>query len=320
MGMDVGNSHPAGGAHGASGGGHMRDRAAGRSDAADRPGATGRARAAEGGMGAGHGAGGAGHQKARKSLDASAGAVGGAAGGAVKGVAELGAKPGAAGATVGGGDTAPGSDIAASISGLQAILDELKAAIAQLSPSASVAGASGGGATGGGTAGAASGGCGMTAVKGRSGEAATAQQFVAPISTVATQQITAEKEDSAFEQQVLELVNRERAAAGLQPVTYNGVLDTAAEQHATHMSGVGRMAHEGIGDADPGTRIRAAGFRDSWGENVATGQTSPEQVVREWMASPEHRRNIMNPDYRQLGVSQVTSQGGRSYWAQEFGA
>lgn len=127
-------------------------------------------------------------------------------------------------------------------------------------------------------------------------------------------------EDHNFEQRVLDLVNAERARAGLRPLSYQRQLDQASEGHARHMAGVGRMAHEGIGDGDPGSRILATGFDDSWGENVATGQTSPEQVVAEWMASPGHRRNIMDPNYRFLGVSYEVAAGGRTYWAQSFGA
>jgi uncharacterized protein YkwD len=127
-------------------------------------------------------------------------------------------------------------------------------------------------------------------------------------------------EDHAFENRVLQLVNVERAKAGLPALSYQRQLDQASEAHARHMAAVGQMAHEGIGDGDPGSRILATGFNRSWGENVATGQLSPEQVVAEWMASPGHRRNIMDPEYRYLGVSYETAANGRTYWAQSFGA
>lgn len=127
-------------------------------------------------------------------------------------------------------------------------------------------------------------------------------------------------EDGAFEQRVLDLVNVERVRAGLQPLTYQRQLDAASEGHAVQMARAGTMAHVGIGDGDPGSRILAQGFRNAWGENLATGQLSPEQVVREWMASPGHRRNIMDPNYRFLGVSYTTGADGRTYWAQSFGA
>lgn len=128
------------------------------------------------------------------------------------------------------------------------------------------------------------------------------------------------REDHPFEQRVLELVNVERARHGLAPLRYQRQLDQASEGHNRQQVATRTMAHDGIGDGDPGSRIRATGFNRSWGENVATGQTSPEQVVAEWMASPGHRRNILDPSFSYLGVSYATAADGRSYWAQSFGA
>jgi uncharacterized protein YkwD len=198
---------------------------------------------------------------------------------------------------LGGG--APGS--------LQAALDALKAAVQALAEAVSKMGVAGGGGHG----------CGGAKVAGVQGQAAARTEFVARAATTTS---SGGKEDDWFEQRVHELINQERAKHGLAPVRYNGALDNAAEKHAHHMSLVGRMAHSGIGDGDPGERVRAEGFRKAWGENVATGQTSPEQVVREWMNSPSHRRNILDPNFRQMGVGMVTAENGRTYWAQKFGA
>jgi uncharacterized protein YkwD len=196
-----------------------------------------------------------------------------------------------------------GSDMASALSALTAALKSLAEAVSKMK-----GGTSGGGGMSG---------CGgHDGVMGVQGTAATKQQYVAKHVTPVN---TTKKEDDKFEQQVLELINKERAKYGLSAVKYSGVLDNAAEKHAQHMSVVGKMAHDGIGDGDPGERIRAEGFRNSWGENVATGQTSAAQVVREWMNSPDHRRNILDPNFRQMGVGYVTSASGRSYWAQEFG-
>lgn len=217
-----------------------------------------------------------------------------------------------AGASGGGGDAAAGvnalgggGDLASALAGLATALKSLADLVSKMN-------ISGGGGSGG------MAGCGGGAkVAGVQGQAATKQQFVAKATAPTT---TATGEDNAFEQRVLELINEERRKAGLGGVVYNGTLDNAAEKHATHMSLVGSMAHDGIGDGDPGERARAEGWRKSWGENVATGQTSPEQVVREWMNSPTHRKNILDPNFRNMGVGYVTAANGRSYWAQEFGA
>lgn len=154
-------------------------------------------------------------------------------------------------------------------------------------------------------------------------------QAVAGLVSIATQQAKlgrdingvplATGEDHPMELQVLRLVNAERARYGLAPVSYDRRLDAAAESHNAQQVATRTMSHDGIGDGDPGSRIRATGFSSSWGENVATGQLSAEQVVAEWMASPGHRRNVLDPDFRLMGVSYAVGSDGRTYWAQEFG-
>ena len=225
------------------------------------------------------------------------GQVAGESGGPAKDATQVGGAADAAKGASGGG----GTDLASILKSLSETIKSLADAVSKMNVSG------GGGMSGCG---------GMTKVAGVYGKAATKTQTVARVA----QPSTSKAEDHAFEQRVLELINVERAKAGLGAVSYNGTLDSAAEGHASHMAKVGKMAHDGIGDADPGARARSAGWRRAWGENVATGQTSPEQVVREWMNSPTHRRNILDPDYKYMGVGYVTAANGRSYWAQEFGA
>ncbi len=215
-----------------------------------------------------------------------------------------------AGAT-GGGDAGAGAAALGGGSDLSSILKSLSEAVKALAEAVSKMNVSGGGGS--------MAGCNMGGkVAGVQGEAATKKQYVARTPQAVAS--SRKDEDDAFEQRVLELINVERQKAGLAPVSYNATLDSAAEKHAAHMAAVRRMAHDGIGDGDPGARARAEGWRKSWGENVATGQTSPEQVVREWMNSPTHRRNIMDPNFRNMGVGLTMGADGRSYWAQEFGA
>ncbi|MEO6866951.1 MAG: CAP domain-containing protein [Gaiellales bacterium] len=232
-----------------------------------------------------------------------AGSVGGASGAPTK---VAGAKGGdaAKGATMikGGG----GSELSAALEGVKNAIKALKEAITQLQ--ARVAGGGGGG-------------CGAPGkVAGVQGAAAKKTQTVAKNQSIVPLQARATVENNQFEQRVHDLVNAERAKAGLAPVKYNQTVDNAAEKHASHMAKVGQMAHAGIGDGDPGQRIRAEGWNKAWGENVATGQRSPEQVVREWMDSPTHRRNILDPNFREMGVALAVDQSGRTFWAQEFGA
>ena len=54
------------------------------------------------------------------------------------------------------------------------------------------------------------------------------------------------------------------------------------------------------------------------GENIAKGQTSPENVMNSWMDSPGHKANILSPNYGKIGVGCYTDPHGYIYWVQEF--
>jgi len=54
------------------------------------------------------------------------------------------------------------------------------------------------------------------------------------------------------------------------------------------------------------------------GENIAMGQTSPQQVMQGWMNSPGHRANILNASFTQIGVGIAQNAQGRYYWTQQF--
>ncbi|MFP3896464.1 MAG: CAP domain-containing protein [Anaerolineales bacterium] len=108
---------------------------------------------------------------------------------------------------------------------------------------------------------------------------------------------------SDFAQRVIELTNEERIKRGLAPLETSPALMDAARGHSEDMACNDSLSHIGSDDSDPGERISRAGY-DWWtyGENIAAGYPSPEDVVNGWMASPDHRTNILNPDYCDIGV------------------
>ncbi|MFE5793281.1 CAP domain-containing protein [Streptomyces sp. NPDC056503] len=119
--------------------------------------------------------------------------------------------------------------------------------------------------------------------------------------------------------QVLSLVNAERAKAGCGPLTANATLARAAQGHSDDMAARDFFDHTNPDGADPGDRVTAAGYPwSTYGENIAMGQRTPEQVMEAWMNSPGHRANILNCDFKELGVG-VHDEGG-PYWTQVFGA
>jgi uncharacterized protein YkwD len=77
------------------------------------------------------------------------------------------------------------------------------------------------------------------------------------------------------------------------------------------------MSHTGSDGSSPGDRITRAGYTwSAYGENVAYGYATPEQVMNGWMNSPGHRANILNCSFKEIGVG--LAQPG-SYWTQDFG-
>ncbi|AXI89587.1 CAP domain-containing protein [Streptomyces griseoincarnatus] len=114
---------------------------------------------------------------------------------------------------------------------------------------------------------------------------------------------------------VVELVNAERAEAGCAPVTANSTLNAAAQRHSEDMASTGTMSHTGSDGSDPGERITRAGYAwSTYGENVAYGYSTPEQVMQGWMTSPGHKANILNCSFREIGVGLSGT-----YWTQDFG-
>ena len=125
-------------------------------------------------------------------------------------------------------------------------------------------------------------------------------------------------EERAFADEVLALVNQERAARQLAPLTWDDGCADAAYAHAVDMDVRGYFDHDSFDGKDPGDRLRAAGVSSSgWGENIARGQGSPQAVMNSWMNSDGHRANILNPSWRRLGVGVHIAIDG-PWWVQDF--
>lgn len=128
-------------------------------------------------------------------------------------------------------------------------------------------------------------------------------------------------EGQLWKDEVLQLVNNERAARGVAPVAWNDVLAAQATQYACEL-----IAYDFFDHVNPstgstlGTRTADFGY-DFWivGENLAAGQRSPVEVVADWMNSPCHRQNVLNPAFTELGIGIRTGGEYGLYWVQEFG-
>ncbi|MDC0769804.1 CAP domain-containing protein [Streptomyces sp. HD] len=120
---------------------------------------------------------------------------------------------------------------------------------------------------------------------------------------------------------VVDLTNRERARAGLRPLSVDPVLTTAAQAHSADMVARAFYSHTSPEGSQPWDRAAAAGStRRSIGENIACGQRSPAEVVEGWMNSPGHRANILKPDFTHIGIGYAGGGPAGTYWTQLFGA
>lgn len=106
-------------------------------------------------------------------------------------------------------------------------------------------------------------------------------------------------------------------------LTWNNLLAQAATGHSQDMVAHNFFSHTGSNGSSLADRITAAGY--SWssvGENIAAGQTTVNQVVDGWIASPGHCANIMNPAFVHVGVACVpgtSSTTYRTYWTMDLG-
>ncbi|MEH7503901.1 CAP domain-containing protein [Neobacillus drentensis] len=121
---------------------------------------------------------------------------------------------------------------------------------------------------------------------------------------------------SAYEQKVVDLTNQERAKNGLAALKVDVTLSKMAHEKSRDMSANGYFSHTSPTYGSPFDMMKKYGITYRYaGENIAMGQRTPEEVVKAWMNSEGHRKNILSPNYNYIGVGYV-SQG--NYWTQEF--
>ena len=135
--------------------------------------------------------------------------------------------------------------------------------------------------------------------------------------TPEVEQPEVDTESLSYAEQVVALVNEERAKVGLSPVELDTEIASAALVRAheiktsfSHTRPDGRSFSTVL--TDNGIRFHGAG------ENIAWGQRSPQQVMNAWMNSDGHRANILNAKYTKLGVGHFKDAKGTNYWVQLF--
>lgn len=120
----------------------------------------------------------------------------------------------------------------------------------------------------------------------------------------------------AYEQQVVDLTNKERAKYGLPPLKVDLALSKVAREKSRDMAVNHYFSHNSPTYGSPFEMMRKFGISyTAAGENIAKGQRTPQEVVAAWMNSPGHRANILNKNYTHIGVG---FEENGYIWTQQF--
>lgn len=140
------------------------------------------------------------------------------------------------------------------------------------------------------------------------------------ISDIETPDIQTPEEDTnerSYVEQVVYLVNQERAKAGLSELNMQEDLTAAANVRAKEIKQ--SFSHTRPNGSSFSSVLKEQGIAFSGsGENIAYGQKTPEQVMEGWMNSEGHRANILNGKYKNIGVGYHQDERGVNYWVQLF--
>lgn len=135
------------------------------------------------------------------------------------------------------------------------------------------------------------------------------------------------------EKRALLLVNEARARArrcgdkwfaAASPLKLNSLLTRAAQLHSDEMARLRYLDHQGRDGSTPATRVSSTGYQ--WkieGENVAAGAGNVDLAISDWLGSPHHCANIMDPRFAEMGIAFAINKNDEEYgvyWTQTFAA
>jgi len=118
---------------------------------------------------------------------------------------------------------------------------------------------------------------------------------------------------------VLKIVNEQRHSAGLNPLEMDWELSRVARLKSQDMADKNYFSHQSPTYGSPFEMMKKFGISYKLaGENIASGQRTPQDVMTSWMASPGHRANILKPEYTHIGVGYYRGGSYGHMWTQQF--
>jgi uncharacterized protein YkwD len=113
------------------------------------------------------------------------------------------------------------------------------------------------------------------------------------------------------------------AGAAMQRLSWESRLAASATEQARDLAVQDRLSHVDSRNRGLGLRLRSVGYAAAGaGENLAAGQSDIDDTFQAWLASPSHCANLMQPEYRDVGMACVQRRGSRyeRFWVAHFGA
>jgi uncharacterized protein YkwD len=129
---------------------------------------------------------------------------------------------------------------------------------------------------------------------------------------------TAQSTPTGPEKILFESANHERASQHLKALQWEAGLASAARQHASRMARHNELSHQFPDEPKLQDRVRSAGVHYSAiAENIAEGP-SAENIHSQWMHSPPHRANLLDPDLSAVGIAAVPGPGNMLFAVEDF--
>lgn len=138
--------------------------------------------------------------------------------------------------------------------------------------------------------------------------------------------------DGLTQQAMLDAVNKVRSEgrrcgsqyySAVKPLVWNGHLAQSASLHAKDMAVNNYFSHNSQDGRSMSQRIIAAGYaKNSYkAENISAGRKTLDATINGWIASEDHCKNMMSPDYQDFGMACASNANSKytTYWVQNFG-
>lgn len=128
-------------------------------------------------------------------------------------------------------------------------------------------------------------------------------------------------EAPAWQANMLAIINATRVRAGVKELNLCPAINRAAQLYAEQMAATGLFAHVGADGSKAWERMKAQAYNwRSAGENIARGQDDVDVVMAAWIASPGHYANLINSNFRHVGLGLTVDASGSKWWVQDFGS